>query len=297
MEEDKKYKRIGWITSVSVQMLMLLLFYLLIAWKEPFPPIPTYGIELNFGFSEAGLGDEPVENTQEELPIEEEIVEEVLEEVEQIDETEVIIEETTIPEVVETPIEEAVFEDITSPDVVEPEKTKVQKEVKEVETKKEVKKIEPEKVIVEKKPAETKPVQPVKEEALMPTTDTGTKSSSQGTSAPAGDEGKEEGSLEGRALYGSQGSADGASLQMAGWTWDFKPEPNDKSLETGKIVYQIVIDSEGYFSRIDVVSSTVSPDVERIYRQSVERLSYSKTDDYKPAPSSTGRVTFIIKAK
>jgi protein TonB len=84
---------------------------------------------------------------------------------------------------------------------------------------------------------------------------------------------------------------------MAGWTWDFKPEPNDKSSDTGKIVYQIVIDSEGYLSRIDVVSSTVSPDVERIYRQSVERLSYSKTDDYKPAPSSTGRVTFIIKAK
>lgn len=47
-KQEEKNKRIGWITSVSVQLVLLILFYFIVAWKEPFPPIPEYGIELGF---------------------------------------------------------------------------------------------------------------------------------------------------------------------------------------------------------------------------------------------------------
>ena len=290
MEKEKKYKRIGWITSVAVQLFMLLLFYFLIAWREPDPPIPTFGIELNFGFDQTGQGQEPVSQSE---PVEE-IVEEPVEQTQQVEE---IVEETAeaVPEVVKPSTTDAL-------PVYEDKNATVKAEEKAVEVKKEVieksKPVEQPKKEEENKPEKPKESTPVKEEALMSKpkgADTGAKS--QGTSSGTGDEGKKDGTIDGRALYGSQGSADGASLQMAGWVWDFKPQPNDKSSDTGKIVYKIIIDQDGYLSRIDVVSSTVSPEVERRYRQSIERLSFSKTNDYKPASTSTGYVTFIIKTK
>lgn len=106
------------------------------------------------------------------------------------------------------------------------------------------------------------------------------------------------GTLDDQALYGSRGSGgNGASLQMTGWVWDFKPDPKDNSDETGKIVYKIKIDDEGYIIDIELQSATVTPAIERLYRQSVERLSFSKTSEYKPAPTSTGTITFLIQTK
>lgn len=295
MEKDKKYKRIGWITTVTVQLLMLLLFYFLIAWKEPFPPIPTYGIELNFGFTEAGSGEEPIEEIEQTQPLESE-TEEITEEpneiqdevVEQVDE---VVEEVITPIEEAEPIVEEVFVDQTSPVVIN--ETPAEK-------KPEIKMEEPNKV-EEAKPVETKKedpvVAPVNQEALMPTTDNGTKTSSQGTTGTTGDEGKEEGTLDGRALYGSQGSSDGASLELSGWTWDSKPEPNDNSSETGEIVYKITVDSKGELEKIELIFFTVSQNILPIYYQSVQRLSFNKTNDYKPASKSTGIVKFIIKNK
>ena len=60
----------------------------------------------------------------------------------------------------------------------------------------------------------------------------------------------------------------------------------------------VTIDDEGYIveSPIPIVS-TVSPSVEKYYRQAVERLTFSKTSAYKTAPTSTGTITFVIKSK
>ncbi|CAN0243719.1 unnamed protein product, partial [Chrysoparadoxa australica] len=158
--------------------------------------------------------------------------------------------------------------------------------------------------VVTKPPTEvTKPKEQVEEKKEVqspPKTTTVAEevSPSQGSKTSPGDEGKPEGTLDDRALYGSQGGgSNGASLQMAGWVWDVKPNPNDKSDETGKIVYKITIDDEGYITKIELISSTVSPEIQRLYRQSVERLSFSKTSDYKPAPTSTGTITFLIQTK
>lgn len=294
MEKDKKYKRIGWATTAVVQLAMLILFYFLIAWKEPFPPIPTYGIELNFGFQETGAGDDTPQSSQVE-PIEQE---EAVDPLNEVSEEEVATPEEISSEAVEEQISETPeFEDIQTPDVIEATKA-VEEPVKT-----------PKKVIeTPKEPAKEpikKAVEPVKEpvpvqEALMPSNNSNAenKEASQGDAAiPKGDQGKEEGTIDGRAIYGSQGNSEGASLQLAGWTWGEPPKPNDKSLESGEIIYKITIDKDGYLTKIDLDKSTISPDIERVYRQSIDRLTFYKTDDNKPAANSTGYVKFIIKTK
>ncbi|MEP4669881.1 MAG: hypothetical protein ABJZ91_14165, partial [Cyclobacteriaceae bacterium] len=121
MEKDKKYKRAGWLTSVLVQIGMLLLFYFLIAWKEPFPPIPTYGIELNFGLDQSGRGSEPVTSQNQPVEESEETIEETLEDnIEETtpeESTEESVEETLPLENTEEVIEPA--EDITTEEVFE----------------------------------------------------------------------------------------------------------------------------------------------------------------------------------
>ncbi len=106
------------------------------------------------------------------------------------------------------------------------------------------------------------------------------------------------GTLDDRALYGNRGTlSNGSSLQMAGWVWDARPNPNYKTDESGKIVYKIKIDDEGYIIDIQLQSSTVKPAVERLYRQSVERLSFSKASDFKPKRITTGTITFLMQSK
>lgn len=90
----------------------------------------------------------------------------------------------------------------------------------------------------------------------------------------------------------------GSSLDMAGWMWDFKPEPEDTPSETGRLVFEIKINEQGEMLSVRRLESTVSRTVEEIYRQEVEQLTFSKTSDNAlVAPISTGRVTFVIRSK
>ncbi len=264
-KQDEKNKRVGWMVSVSVQLLLLILFYFLIAWKAPFPPIPEYGIELGFTTS-AGAPPQPQtaesnpveseptqteENAQEDTPVETPI------ENEQQD----VQTETAEVEESETPIE---TEEVSSSEPVV-EEEKIEKEVTETTTEN------------PKETDEPKEENEQKEEVV------------------------EEPKIDDRAIYGNQGTetgeSEGASLALAGWIWDFKPVPDDQSDETGKIVYKIVVDQDGYLVKIETQTSTVSPSVERKYREAVEKLTFSKTSDYKPAALSNGTLTFIIKAR
>src|SRR5690606_774292 len=45
---------------------------------------------------------------------------------------------------------------------------------------------------------------------------------------------------------GGAGGAGGASLQLAGWRWDYIPEPKLPKNETGHIKFKIVVDENGY---------------------------------------------------
>jgi len=267
--EEKKDRRIAAIVSFGVNAGLFLLFFFLLAWQAPDPPLPEYGIELDFGLDNTGAG----ETTRPEPTpvVEEEPIEEVTKEVE-VEEVEAV--EETPPEEVQESVEQveqvAPIED--SPDVVE-EVTETTEEVIE----------EPEEPVKEPVPG-----------SLYPS-----KNTNQGNSEdPVGNQGKEDGKVDDRALYGAQGPKDGASLQMAGWNWDYIPRPQDDSSESGRITFQITIDGRGEIISIRTLEKTVSPAVERIYREAVEELTFSRTgNNARSATTSTGKISFIIRSK
>ena len=280
--EEKKNKRVGMIVSLTVHTLLLLFFAFLIAWQEPDPPLPEYGIELNFGIDESGTGE-----VQPETPVKQiENKEETKTEEMQPDESPA---EEPEPEVIDKlAVEEVteVFEDDESEDVVQ-EKT----ETDVVEEK-----------MVKEEPVPAEPEVKAEVNEVVPENDKGEKNvpdtANQGDKTDkTGDQGDEHGVIDARALYGKPGGGGGSSLELAGWIWDFKPKPNDTSNEVGRIVFEIKIDEQGEIISIKTLEKTVSPSIEKIYKTEVEKLTFSKTDNLPPAPISTGKITFIIKSK
>ena len=102
-----------------------------------------------------------------------------------------------------------------------------------------------------------------------------------------------------RALYNSESSTgkEGSSLEMQGWTWDFAPNPDDKSPESGKIVFEIIVDYYGDIIGLKTLETTLSPKVENIYKEEILKLTFSPTNNNNPADISKGKITFIIKNK
>src|SRR5688572_5170645 len=77
MEEErlnKKNRLVAALTTGGLQLALLGALFVLVAWRPPNPPLPEYGVELNFGLDAEGYGDlqptEPVGNDgdQEEAP-------------------------------------------------------------------------------------------------------------------------------------------------------------------------------------------------------------------------------------
>ncbi|MBV6646303.1 MAG: hypothetical protein KI790_12685 [Cyclobacteriaceae bacterium] len=291
--EEKKYRRLSSLYTALIQVAMLLLIYFLVAWREPFPPIPEYGIELNFGLVDTGSGESqvsaPTQQPQTEpSPTEEQPTNSESDPPETVpDDSSNDNESLEANQDSEAEPDEQEVQETESPDIVSPPADQQSESPLEEESQQEI----PEEVVDEnqEEPSEATDVNPSEEIDDV--------NASQGETTPTGDQGDPEGEIDERALYGNLGSQDGASLQMTGWVWDFKPEPKDDSQESGKIVYKITIDDEGYITGIQPVTSTVSPAVEQLYRRAVEQLTFSKTSDYRPAPTSSGTITFIIKTR
>lgn len=280
--EEKKNKRVGMIVSLTVHTLLLLFFAFLIAWQEPDPPLPEYGIELNFGIDQSGTGEVQPETPVKQIENKEETkTEEIQPDESPAEEPEPeVIDKLAVEEVTE------VFEDDESEDVVQ-EKT----ETDVVEEK-----------MVKEEPVPAEPEVKAEVNEVVPENDKGEKNvpdtANQGDKTDkTGDQGDEHGVIDARALYGKPGGGGGSSLELAGWIWDFKPKPNDTSNEVGRIVFEIKIDEQGEIISIKTLEKTVSPSIEKIYKTEVEKLTFSKTDNLPPAPISTGKITFIIKSK
>ncbi len=102
-----------------------------------------------------------------------------------------------------------------------------------------------------------------------------------------------------RSLYKAhQDEQVGPLLELAGWLWDMVPQPEDPTEESGKIVFQIKIDDSGEVIAVETIEKTISPLVEGIYQESLMGLTFSKTtDNLVYAPTSTGKVTFVLEVK
>ena len=299
--QEKKNDRWGIGISLGIHAALLLLFIFLLAWKEPFPPLPEYGIEVNFGLEEAGSGDiqptapantnpEPVEDPAPEEPAStEEIIPET--------NTEPNIEEIPEPQVEEveeinTPVEET---EVTQPipDIVPAKEEPKEEKAEEKPVVKESPKLDP---------AATYPNRSSDAsgadgtEGAANTPDDSNQGDKPGNT---GDQGNPEGKLDARALYGKPGGGGGAALSMTGWKWDSKPDRKDPSSNAeGQIIFEIKIDDEGEILSIRTIKKSVSETVVKFYRSEVAKLTFSLiSTNSRPAPTTTGRITFIIKSR
>lgn len=281
-QQEKKDRTIAMITSIGIHGLLLLAFMLMMAWKAPNPPLPEYGIELNFGMDDQGGGEIQPETAPGEQQAEDETQQE--------DTSEPVQEE-----VIEKPIEQVVSK-VESPVVVKEEVKETKKEVvkeKPVETKvkdipkEEVKKQDKEVKVAEEKGTDTKK---------------GDNTTSQGDDkGKVGDKGSPQGKLDAKALYGQQvggGGGDGFGLSMSGWVWADNPVvPNLPDNEDGRIEFEIECDENGDIIGIQTIQRGLSPRAEQLLKDEIRKNSLVRTSSGKVPERSKGRVVFILKTK
>ena len=105
--------------------------------------------------------------------------------------------------------------------------------------------------------------------------------------------------IDSRSIYSEKSnSPTGASLDLQGWMWNSLPEPKDLSKENGKIIFEIFVNIYGEIENIRTLETTVTPSVEKVYKDEVLNLKFTPTStNYNPADISKGTITFIIKSK
>ena len=258
-EKETKRKRIAFVTSVGIHGIILLLFLFSMAWRAPNPPLPEFGIELNFGDSETGSGDIQPETptASEQQPVEEDPI--VQEETQP---------EESKPEVVPSTQESAV----TEPKEEKPETSKP-----------------------EEKKEEVKPKTPPAESVYQPKSQgddkdkTGDKGKPQGVPDPnAAYTGKPGGGADG----------EGMALSMSGWKWAEKPQiPEIPDTQDGRIEFKIYCDADGEITGIETVTRGLSLEAERLLKQAIYRNSLQRTAGGQVPEESTGTVVFILKTK
>lgn len=278
-QKEDRNRKIALATTIGVHALLMVLFLFIMAWREPNPPYPEFGVVLNYGVDQAASGDvqpetQPTEETdemEESTPVESqpEVQEEVSESSEEV------VEETT-DNVQESPV--------TVPKEIKKEEKPVEK---------------PKETTAEKPTEEKKEEQKVK--AAFPSNDPAKDAStpSQGDKTGAGDQGDPEGDLNEDALYGTPGGGGGgSSFDLEGWNWDWIPKPDDTSDENGRLVFRIKVNADGEVIGITTLERSVSPSIEKLYRAEVQKLTFSRKSSSGTAPPvSTGTITFVIKSK
>ncbi|HEY5824964.1 MAG TPA: hypothetical protein VIT44_11390 [Cyclobacteriaceae bacterium] len=275
--QEQKNRNIGLITSAGIHGGILLILFFLVAWRAPDPPLPEYGIQLNFGLDDQGTGDiQP-----EEPNVTEEIKEESKpEEQKPQEETEV------------------------KPNDVKVTEQPVSKQESPVVVKEEKKEVKPEPV--KEKPKEEKPLAEYKKEEKKEsktdaTTDGGKTTTSHGDDADKkGDKGDPEGSLDAKALYGKQGGGggNGLALSMSGWAWADQPRiPELPDNADGRIIFEIECDEDGEIVGITTLERGLSPKAEQILKDEIRKNSLIRTSGGQVPARSKGRIVFSLKTK
>jgi outer membrane biosynthesis protein TonB len=308
-EVEKKNKKKAMLYTTIIQVVLFAVLFFIVAWRAPDPPLPEYGIELNFGMDDQGSGDlqpeTPVGNTGQAEEQPEESQPEVEEEVPVVEEE---IEEDVKP-VEPKPVEEQVVSKVESPVVAKEKKEEVkpiEKPVEKPEEKKVEPKVEEKPKVVEKKVEEKPKVNPdavykpkaTQGDAAGKATDNkagkpGNHGDDPGTT---GDKGDPKGTLDAKALYGKPGGgAGGSSLDLAGWNWDEIPTPNVPNNVTGRIVFEITVNSRGELEGYKITENSLTPEAAKACREAVEKLTFTKTGTNVPSISK-GKITFVVRS-
>jgi periplasmic protein TonB len=271
---ESKNRKIAALFTTFFWGLVLLFCLFTIVWSPPDPPIPVYGLEVNFGTDDAGDGKvqnrNPANNNQqlEDAKPKDDVSEKT------VPDSKPVIDPIRPTPVDEKPVEETpTTEDTNSPDVRE------------------------EKPVEQKKPTPEPKPKSEGSTSNQGTSDQNSANNNGNVKGTVGDQGKPNGDLNSDALLGSGGSG-GASLSMDGWRWDAKPVVNDPSNEVGKLTFEVKIDNEGEIISVKLVYRSVSREVANVYEQAVYDLTFSPlANNSNPAAQTTGRITFIITSK
>ncbi len=298
-EKEKRNKQIGMLVSAGAHIAVLLLFIFLVAWRAPNPPLPEFGIELNFGTSNQGTGDiqpetAPAESASEDQATPdspEEVIEEMVEEATPVQE-----ETETVPDITET-------ETTRAEEVITPVTTReTEAPVNEPETKP----VDKKKIVKEPKKEEPKPQPP---KVLYPGKKDGAAGTAGDKNTPAnanqgdktgtvGDQGNPEGNVDAPSQEGKAGGDSGSSLEITGWWWEMEPNPLDKTSEDGKITFEFQVNDKGEVISIKKVApTTVTESLVSIYKEALMETIFYKEGTGTTEEITKGKVTFIIKAK
>ncbi len=307
---ENQNKKRAWVITLIINLLLLIAFYFIIVWKQPIPPLPTFGLELNLGFTPTGSGDRNSPNAPSEAvtPVTEAAAPgEVSPQVTQATTpTSSPKTEVARPKTSSSP---AVNQAVTT----NPSPLKGEEKATENTNKTDPVKTEPTKAVTTPAKAEAEtteqkaPEEPqIDQRAIFGAGGTkgkGTQPASggaQGTSTEKGDAGDPTGTVDGRAIMG-QGSGQGTnsgsgySLDLAGWDFAARPSINDRvSTRNGRIVFKITVDDSGRVVQAVPLEYNVSNEVLAYYRQVVNQISFKKEGGVA-ADFSTGKITFIIK--
>ena len=258
IDSNKDLKKKAFYLTVGTNILFFLLLMIIVAWKETYPPPEEYGIELGMENTEISDSNNIAENDNE-TELEDEITE---------NETEDIIEdnETIIENVDE---EDNTTNDIESSDLVE---------VEELEP---VSNLESPVAVDENPKIESNNKNESMDSSIIDENKPSTKI------------------IDERAIFKNNSSSEsgskGSSLEMQGWIWDFEPNPIDNSRESGKIIFEIIVDYYGEIIGLRTLETTLSPAIGKIYEDEILKLTFSPTNNENPAEVSKGKITFIIK--
>lgn len=126
-------------------------------------------------------------------------------------------------------------------------------------------------------------------------------SSAQGGSSQRSDDGRPEGTVDGKSLMGAgtgsgnASSSSGVGVDLAGWTFASHPTIRDNvSTRSGRIVFRITVDDSGKIVQSVPLEYNVSNDVLLYYRQVLNQIKFKKEGEAE-ASTHSGKITFIIK--
>ncbi len=284
--QEKRNQRVGILTTVGIHAVLFLALFFIVAWRAPDPPLPEYGIELNFGLDDQGSGDvqpdqpvgengESTEAATTDQPANAdptEVVEDVKEPV-----AEKIIEQAVSK--VESPIT-AKEKQSTTATLEAKKKESTPKKTEATETTKDISKV----VAPTEVPKKGEP-------------------GSQGDNVnKTGDKGSAEGKLNANALYGTPGGGGGGTgmnLQMSGWAWADQPTlPELPDNENGRVLFEIECDENGDITGITTLERTLSPRAEQLLKDVIRKNSLVRTTSGGKVPErSKGRIVFVLKTK
>lgn len=283
-DREVRNRNVGWLTSLGIHAVVALLLFFVIAWRAPDPPLPEYGIELNFGLDNQGSGD-----VQPDQPVG--------------DQGDAKTEETS--QEASTDASEVENSATTDEKIAEKAVETVAKTESPVSVKEEKKAATPANEVVKapiKEASETPKKEVTKETTTTDATKKGEAASQGDDKGKTGDKGSEQGTPNAKTIYGTPGGGGGGTglnLSMTGWTWASPPTlPEIPDNENGRIVFDIECDDNGDIIGITTVERTLSPRAEQLLKEVIRKNSLTRTSDSGiAAERSRGQIVFVLRTK